>query len=271
MSRIRGQNTGPERRVRSLLHRQGFRFTLTRKDLPGKPDIVMPRWHAVIFVHAASGIVTKGARTRSCQKQGRRSGGRSSWGMWHATRRTFNTCRSWGGALSSSGNARLPTRNSSGSASSQSGRRMNGDRTPVVDLFAGPGGLGEGFSAYELTDGRRQFRIVLSIEMDDAAHRTLELRSFFRQFQPSGVPEDYYHHLQGTLSRDDLFRQHEVQATAARVEAWKAELGKRRCERTGSEPGCPKCGGQVFLRLWQKLWQLWQKSWRMRVNTGMQQ
>ena len=51
MSRIRGQNTGPERRVRSLLHRKGFRFTLTRKDLPGKPDIVLPRWHTVVFVH----------------------------------------------------------------------------------------------------------------------------------------------------------------------------------------------------------------------------
>ncbi|MEI8084217.1 MAG: very short patch repair endonuclease, partial [Actinomycetes bacterium] len=40
MSRIRGRDTGPERRVRSLLHRCGFRFTLTRRDLPGRPDIV---------------------------------------------------------------------------------------------------------------------------------------------------------------------------------------------------------------------------------------
>lgn len=51
MSRIRGQNTGPERRVRSLLHRRGFRFSLRRKDLPGKPDIVLPRLRTVIFVH----------------------------------------------------------------------------------------------------------------------------------------------------------------------------------------------------------------------------
>ena len=51
MSRIRGRNTIPEQRVRSLLHRLGFRFSLHRKDLPGKPDIVLPARHAVVFVH----------------------------------------------------------------------------------------------------------------------------------------------------------------------------------------------------------------------------
>lgn len=51
MSRIRGRDTAPERQVRSLLHHQGFRFTLRRQDLPGKPDIVLPRWRTVVFVH----------------------------------------------------------------------------------------------------------------------------------------------------------------------------------------------------------------------------
>jgi len=51
MSRIRGRDTAPERRVRSLLHRRGFRFALRRQDLPGKPDIVLPRCRTVIFVH----------------------------------------------------------------------------------------------------------------------------------------------------------------------------------------------------------------------------
>ena len=51
MSRIRGRDTVPERRVRSLLHRLGFRFSLRRKDLPGKPDIVLPARHTVVFVH----------------------------------------------------------------------------------------------------------------------------------------------------------------------------------------------------------------------------
>ncbi len=51
MSRIPGRNTVPEKLVRSLLHRMGYRFRLHRRDLPGKPDIVMPRYHTVIFVH----------------------------------------------------------------------------------------------------------------------------------------------------------------------------------------------------------------------------
>lgn len=51
MSGIRGRNTKPEILIRSLLHRHGFRFRLHVRDLPGKPDIVLPRHHAVIFVH----------------------------------------------------------------------------------------------------------------------------------------------------------------------------------------------------------------------------
>ncbi len=51
MSRIRGRNTGPEVRVRSLIHRLGYRFSLRRSDLPGKPDIVLPRRRLAIFVH----------------------------------------------------------------------------------------------------------------------------------------------------------------------------------------------------------------------------
>jgi len=51
MSRIRGRDTSPEKRVRSILHRMGLRFSLHRKDLPGKPDIVMPRHATVVFVH----------------------------------------------------------------------------------------------------------------------------------------------------------------------------------------------------------------------------
>jgi DNA mismatch endonuclease (patch repair protein) len=51
MSRIRGLNTVPERQVRSALHRAGYRFRLHRKDLPGRPDIVLPKHHTVVFVH----------------------------------------------------------------------------------------------------------------------------------------------------------------------------------------------------------------------------
>lgn len=51
MSRIRGKNTKPELVLRSMLYREGFRFRLHRKDLPGRPDIVLPRYHTAIFVH----------------------------------------------------------------------------------------------------------------------------------------------------------------------------------------------------------------------------
>ena len=51
MSRIRSKDTGPERIVRSLLHRMGYRFRIHRKDLPGSPDVVLPRFKVVVFVH----------------------------------------------------------------------------------------------------------------------------------------------------------------------------------------------------------------------------
>lgn len=51
MSGIRGKDTKPEITVRRLLHRLGYRFRLHRKELPGRPDIVLPKWHTVIFVN----------------------------------------------------------------------------------------------------------------------------------------------------------------------------------------------------------------------------
>lgn len=51
MSRIRGKDSAPELAVRSLLHRQGFRFRLHQRSLPGTPDIVLPKYRSVLFVH----------------------------------------------------------------------------------------------------------------------------------------------------------------------------------------------------------------------------
>ncbi len=51
MSRIKGKDTKPEKTVRSILHKNGFRFRLNRKDLPGKPDIVLPKYKSVVLVH----------------------------------------------------------------------------------------------------------------------------------------------------------------------------------------------------------------------------
>lgn len=69
---------------------------------------------------------------------------------------------------------------------------------PVVDIFAGPGGLGEGFSAF-IPEGKRDpaFRIAVSAEMEANAARTLRLRAFFRQFPSGQAPESYYEYVRG--------------------------------------------------------------------------
>ncbi len=51
MRAIRAKDTNPELTVRSVLHRLGFRFRLHRKDLPGRPDLVLNKWHTVVLVH----------------------------------------------------------------------------------------------------------------------------------------------------------------------------------------------------------------------------
>lgn len=68
----------------------------------------------------------------------------------------------------------------------------------VVDLFAGPGGLGEGFSSIRRPDGSRQFKTLVSVEKEPAAHRTLTLRAFYRLLHDSGLGMSaYYDYLQG--------------------------------------------------------------------------
>jgi DNA (cytosine-5)-methyltransferase 1 len=96
---------------------------------------------------------------------------------------------------------------------------------PVVDLFAGPGGLGEGFESLKSTASRPGFHVALSIECDAWAHKTLELRTFFRQFTKRAVPKDYYRYLRGNISRDELFWAYPEQAKAAAAIARKATLG----------------------------------------------
>lgn len=51
MGRVKGRDTKPEILVRSMIHRMGFRFRLHRKDLPGKPDIVLPKYKKAVFIH----------------------------------------------------------------------------------------------------------------------------------------------------------------------------------------------------------------------------
>jgi DNA (cytosine-5)-methyltransferase 1 len=106
---------------------------------------------------------------------------------------------------------------------------FNASTIPVIDLFAGPGGLGEGFTQLVDLRGRRAYRIALSIEMDQFAHRTLQLRSFFRQFAPGEAPDSYYRYLrgeEGVRSQEELFELHKAEGDAAKSEAWCATLGK---------------------------------------------
>lgn len=97
---------------------------------------------------------------------------------------------------------------------------------PVIDIFAGPGGLGEGFSSLLEQNATRTFRIALSIEKDEYAYKTLTLRSFFRQFRPGHVPEDYYEFVKGNITLDELYNRYPKQANEATNEAWHATLGE---------------------------------------------
>ncbi len=101
----------------------------------------------------------------------------------------------------------------------------------VVDLFAGPGGLGEGFSAFALPDGQTPFAGCLSIEKDEIAHQTLLLRSFLRQFPRGSYPDEYYDLLRSIdvpypERLAHLFATYPEQAEAAARHAWCATLGK---------------------------------------------
>ncbi len=100
------------------------------------------------------------------------------------------------------------------------------DNIPVIDLFAGPGGLGEGFASFKISKTYHPFTINLSIEKDFHANRTLELRSFYRQFQKGEIPLEYYEYLWGRISRDELFKRHPREGKRAQQEAWRATLGE---------------------------------------------
>lgn len=102
-------------------------------------------------------------------------------------------------------------------------------KIPVVDIFAGPGGLSEGFSRIH-RDGERLFRIGLSVESEDEPFQTLRLRAFCRQFPEGKLPCEYYYFLQGEIGLDELFSRWPEQAEMASRETWQATLGK--CEYT---------------------------------------
>jgi DNA (cytosine-5)-methyltransferase 1 len=113
---------------------------------------------------------------------------------------------------------------------------------PIIDVFAGPGGLGEGFTALGQPESAPRFRIRLSIEKDFFAHRTLVFRTFFRQFHPSEVPAEYYALLRGEIQYEAISAKFPAQAARAEAEAWQGELGKTPWNEV-SERICAALGG----------------------------
>ena len=91
----------------------------------------------------------------------------------------------------------------------------------------GARGLAEGFAAPSSKDGRRRFRIALSVEKDPAAHRTLRLRAFLRKFQ-SGPPKEYYKHLGRSLSEEPDW-------STVYPEKWEEACDETPCMELGTE------------------------------------
>lgn len=97
------------------------------------------------------------------------------------------------------------------------------EKFKVVDLFAGPGGLAEGFSSLKDSDGQRAFDVVLSVEKETSAFATLRLRAFTRQFDE--LPPAYFEYLAGKISRLQLINQHPDEWQEAVNETAMLELG----------------------------------------------
>ncbi len=106
---------------------------------------------------------------------------------------------------------------------------MGGRRSiPIIDIFAGPGGLGEGFSSLADELGQRAFRLALSVEKEAVACQTLRLRAVRRHLAEAGHLDTYYEFLRGGIDRpafDELpFVREALRET--NEEVMNAELGK---------------------------------------------
>ena len=102
------------------------------------------------------------------------------------------------------------------------------DPIPVIDLFAGPGGMSEGFSSLRDENDEPVFRSIMSIEMERTAHATLRLRAFARRLMDADgrLPQDYIDYL-GTPSSENLERlkdSHPEEWAAAEAEAIQGTL-----------------------------------------------
>ena len=98
----------------------------------------------------------------------------------------------------------------------------------IVDLFAGPGGLGEGFASFD-RDGHRPFRIGISVEKEASAHRTLTLRAFLREHgaRHGGLPSQFVDFHAGQIAEPDW--------SAVDADSWRLAMEETRCLELGTE------------------------------------
>ncbi len=100
---------------------------------------------------------------------------------------------------------------------------MNTGEILVIDLFAGPGGLGEGISSCSDDTGNNPFQIAISVEKEPSAHKTLTTRSFYRKIKDNPIArEDYYSYVKGKLTREELFSKYPEQSQIAQEETLSA-------------------------------------------------
>lgn len=96
---------------------------------------------------------------------------------------------------------------------------------PVVDVYAGCGGLGEGFNLLEW-NGQFHFDVRLHIEKEAAPIRTLQLRAFYHQFRNGRLPDSYYQYVGDEIDRDELFKRHPEEADEAIRRCLRIDLGR---------------------------------------------
>ena len=96
---------------------------------------------------------------------------------------------------------------------------------PIIDLFAGPGGLNEGFSRVVDSRGKQVFSTLTSVECEQTAHATLELRALFRRLDDAGRKR-YKAYVCGEIARQALFESAGAAGDEAKQEAMLATLGQ---------------------------------------------
>ncbi|QJX04083.1 DNA cytosine methyltransferase [Rhizobium brockwellii] len=108
----------------------------------------------------------------------------------------------------------------------------------IIDLFAGPGGLGEGFASL-IEDGHMPFRIGMSVEKEASAHRTLTLRAFLREYRArhGGLPDKFINFHAGLILEPDW--------SAIDAEAWRAAVDEARGLELGTEAAATAIDGAI--------------------------